>query len=212
MKIGIIGAGEVGRTVGRRLVAKGHSVSLTFSHNRAKLEATAHAIGATACQPAELGRFADVLVLTTPWGAAREALRAVGDLAGKLVWDCTNPLNADMSGLVIGTDRSAGEQIAEWAGPGAQVVKAIPPFADFMARDGSLALADGRAPGVFVCGDDARARKTIAALVSDIGADPVDAGPLRYARFTEPAAMLLVELAYGQGMGTSLGLSLLRSV
>jgi hypothetical protein len=201
----------VGRTVGRRLVAKGHSVLLTFSHDRAKLEATAAAIGAVACQPGELGRLAEVLVLTTPWGATREALQAVGDLSGKLIWDCTNPLKADMSGLVIGTDRSAGEQVAEWAGAGAQVVKAIPPFAELMAREGSLVLADGRAPGVFVCGDHAGARQKIVALVSDIGADPVDAGPLRYARFTEPAAMLLVQLAYGQAMGSSLGLSLLRS-
>jgi predicted dinucleotide-binding enzyme len=69
---------------------------------------------------------------------------------------------------------------------------------------------DGRAPGVFVCGDDAQARKTILSLVADIGADGVEAGPLANARYTEPLGMLLVQLAYVQAMGPHIGSSLLR--
>lgn len=138
------------------------------------------------------------------------ALQSAGDLSGKLLWDCTNPLKPDMSGLIIGTETSGGELVAAWAGSGARVVKAIPPFAEQMAREGPLILEDGRSPSVFVCGDDSQARGTVATLVRDIGAEPIEAGPLCNARFTEPAGMLLVQLAYRQGMGTSIGLSLLR--
>lgn len=210
MNIGILGAGNVGSALARRLASKGHDLSLSFSLERAKLEATAREVGAKVVQPEEIGPRSDVIVLATPWAATRAALGAVGNLSGNLIWDCTNPLNHDMSGLALGTETSGGEQVAAWAGSGARVVKAIPPFAELMARGGSLALADRRAPAVFVCGDDAKAREVIVGLVREIGADPTDAGPLRYARFAEPAAMLLVQLAYAQGMGTRIGLSLLR--
>jgi predicted dinucleotide-binding enzyme len=79
-----------------------------------------------------------------------------------------------------------------------------------MSREEPRIVEDGRSPSVFVCGDDPQARNTVAALVRGIGAEPTVAGPLSNARFTEPAGMLLVQLAYRQGMGTSIGLSLLR--
>jgi predicted dinucleotide-binding enzyme len=71
-------------------------------------------------------------------------------------------------------------------------------------------LIDGKRTGVFVCGDDSDARAVVAKLVRDIEAEPVDAGPLTLARYTEPAGMLLVQLAYASGFGTRIGLSLLR--
>lgn len=65
-------------------------------------------------------------------------------------------------------------------------------------------------PGVFVCGDDASARRSILGLVDDIGADGVDAGPLSLPRYVEPLGMLLVQLAYVQGMGARIGSVLVR--
>jgi len=210
MKIGIIGAGNVGTALARRLVG-GHDVSLAFSLDLAKLKAAAREIGAWPTEPATAAATADVVVLATPWTATETALRAAGDLSGKLIWDCTNPMKLDMSGLMLGTETSGGEQVAAWVGPKARVVKAIPPFAELMARTGPLTLSNGRAPSVFVCGDDPQARTAIAALVREIGAEPTEAGPLRNARFAEPAGMLLVQLAYLQGMGAAIGLSLLRA-
>jgi predicted dinucleotide-binding enzyme len=55
-------------------------------------------------------------------------------------------------------------------------------------------------PALVYCGDDSRSKKVTAELISDVGFDPVDAGPLRVARFTEPFALLVAQLAY-EGTG-----------
>jgi predicted dinucleotide-binding enzyme len=112
-----------------------------------------------------------------------------------------------MTGLSIGTTTSAGEEVAK-AASGAKVVKAIPPFAEVLHSPSNL--IGGRLPGVFVCGDDAAARKVVLRLVADIEADGVDAGPLSLARYTEPLGMLLVQLAYVIGYGARIGSVLIR--
>ena len=210
MDIGIIGAGNVGTGIGKRLAAKGHRVVVSFARSQDKLDAAAQAIGngARSGSTAEAARFGEVVIVATPWGVTLEAVQGVaGDLAGKVVWDATNPLKADMSGLEIGMTTSAGEQVAQ-AAPGARVVKAVPPFAEVL-HSPSMQIGGGR-PGVFVCGDDAEARRLVLGLVAEIGADGVDAGPLQLARCTEPLGLLLVQLAYVQGMGARIGAALLR--
>jgi 8-hydroxy-5-deazaflavin:NADPH oxidoreductase len=208
MKLGIIGAGRVGTGLAKWLVPKGHSVMLSFSLDTAKMTAAATAFGAQTGTVAEAAMFGDVVVLATPWTVASEALTQAGDVpSGKILWDCTNPLKPDLSGLLVGTDTSGAEQIAGFA-PWARVVKALPPFAELM-HSASMAVA-GQRTGVFVCGDDPEARATVANLVGDLGAEPVDAGPLMLARYAEPAAMLLVHLAYARGFGARIGMSLLR--
>ena len=206
MNIGIIGGGNVGTAIGKLLAAHGHQVVLSFSKDAAALAGTAAAMGAKSGTPADAAQ-AEVVVLATPWAATAGALGEAGSLAGRIVWDATNPLAPDMSGLVLGTTTSGGEEVARLA-PGARVVKAIPPFAELMHSDNRL--LDGRKPGVFVCSDDAEARQVVMGLVKQIGADPTDAGPLRNARYTEPLGMLLVQLAYVQGNGARIGAALLR--
>ncbi|MGF6597683.1 putative dinucleotide-binding enzyme [Paraburkholderia sp. GAS448] len=207
MKIGIIGAGNVGTGLTKHLVPVGHSVMLSFSLDMEKLRTTAAALGASVGTVAEAVQFADVVVLATPWTAASDALMQVGDAPQKkILWDCTNALKPDMSGLLVGTNTSGAEEIAKLA-PWATVVKAIPPFAE-MLHSPSM-LIGGKRVGVFVCGDDSEARAVVGKLVTDIEAEPVDAGPLILARYVEPAAMLLVQLAYTRGFGTRVGLSLM---
>lgn len=211
MKIGIIGAGNVGQSIGRRLAEKGHFIFVSFARSNEKLAAAVAVIGhdARAGTPLEAASAADVVVLATPWAATLDAAREIAAVtAGKVIWDTTNPLKADMSGLEVGTTTSGGEEVAK-AVPAARVVKAVPPMAELMAIPGPL-LIEGRAPGVFVCGDDADARSAVLQLVEDLGADGVDAGPLANARYTEPLGMFLVQLAYVQGMGASIASSLLR--
>ncbi|TKC88813.1 hypothetical protein FAZ69_13810 [Trinickia terrae] len=208
MKIGIIGAGNVGTGLAKHLVPQGHSVMLSFSLDMERLRAEAHALGASVGSVAEAVRFADIAVLAAPWGAVSDALAQAGNVAQKkILWDCTNALKPDMSGLVIGTHTSGAEEVARLA-PWATVVKAIPPFAQTLHSPSTL--IGGHRPAVFVCGDDSDARAAVAGLVAEIGAEPVDAGPLALARYTEPAGMLLVQLAYVRGFGTRIGLSLLR--
>jgi predicted dinucleotide-binding enzyme len=208
VNIGIIGAGNVGTGLAKRLIARGHAVMLSFSLDMDKLNASAAELGARAGTVAEAVQFADVVVLATPWTVTPDALGQTGSVRGrKIVWDCTNALKSDLSGLAIGTTTSGAEEIAKLA-PWATVVKAIPPFAQ-MLHSPSMLIGEHRA-GVFVCGDDADARAIVAGLVNEIEAQPVDAGPLALARYAEPAAMLLVQLAYQQGFGARIGLALLH--
>jgi len=208
MNIGIIGAGNLGTAIAGRLTRMGHAVMLSFSKDLGKLKTSAASLGARVGTPAEAVEFGDVVVLATPWTATADALRQLGNVkTGKIVWDCTNALKPDMSGLAIGTTTSGGEEVAKLA-PWAKVVKAIPPFAELLHSPNTL--INGARPGVFVCGDDRAARKVVAGLVADIGAEPTDAGPLSLARYTEPACMLMVQLAYVEGWGTRISLTVVR--
>ena len=157
MKIAIIGAGHVGTGLTKRLVAKNHNVMLSYSRDVAKLAAVAKEFGAKTGTVAEAITFGEVIVLATPYTATEDALKQAGKpVSGKIIWDCTNPLKPDFSGLLIGTSTSAGEQTAALA-PWARVVKAIPPFAELLHAD-RMEIA-GEKPGVLVCGDDAEANR-----------------------------------------------------
>ena len=167
MKIGIIGAGNVGTGIAKHLIPHGHVVTLSFSTDVAQLATTARSIGALSGTPAEAARFADVVVFAVPWGVAQEALRQAEPLDGKVIWDCTNSLKPDFSGLQIGTTTSAGEEVARMA-PTATVVKAIPPFAEVL--HGPPLPKGAPKHTTFVCGDDAAAKRTVSELVRLIGA------------------------------------------
>ena len=125
---------------------------------------------------AAAARFGEVVVLAVPWDQVTTVLRQTGQLAGRILWDCTNPLAPDLSGLVLGTTTSGAEAVAMQAG-GARVVKGISPFAEML--NGASPPAGAPKPAVFLCSDDGEAKQEIAALVVAIGAEPVDAGPLR---------------------------------
>lgn len=208
MDVAIIGAGNLGTGLAKRLLAKGHDVVLSYSRDMSKLEETARAIGARAANVVDAVSFANVIVLATPYTASADALRQVGpSLHDKIVWDCTNPLRPDLSGLLIGTNTSAGEENAALV-PNAHVVKAIPPFAELLH---SVTIdVGGGPPGVFLCGDDDSSCQIVANLVKDIGAEPIIVGKLVLSRYVEPANMLLVALAYANGFGPRVALSLRR--
>lgn len=207
MRIGVIGGGNLGSALARRLVPQGHEVMLSYSRDLAKLADTAASVGATSGTPAEAVRFGDVVALTVPWAVVPDALAQAGPLSGKILWDCTNPLKNDLSGLVIGTTTSGGEEVARLA-PDARVVKGIPPFAELLHS--ADATVGGRPAGVFVAGADAAAKQTVAELLSALPASATDAGDLDAARLIEPAMMLLVRLAYAQGLGPRIALDLVR--
>jgi 8-hydroxy-5-deazaflavin:NADPH oxidoreductase len=122
------------------------------------------------------------------------------------VWSIVTPLRPDLSGLVVGTTTSGSEELAKVV-PGAAFVAGWPPFADVLASPSAPYGPDR--PTLFYCGDDADAKATVLPLLKALDVDPVDAGPLRAARFIEPSMFLLVHLAYEQNMG-SVGTRLLR--
>jgi NADPH-dependent F420 reductase len=213
MKIGIIGAGNVGGTLGKRWAKAGHDVAYG-ARNLAdpKLAALVRESGpgARAASVSDAARDADVVVLSVPWDGARDAVTAAGDLRGHILIDATNPVPPTAEGLrqglVIGHTTSGGEQVAQWA-KGARVVKAFnttgaPNMAD--PKYGSQGLS------MLLCGDDAEAKKPVADLVRQLGFEPVDVGPLRSARYLEAVAMLWIDMAVFQGFGTNFGFQVVR--
>jgi len=200
MRIGILGAGNVGAALGRVWTSEGHDV--LFGVPNAKNERTRKALAPLgsaghAGTNAEAAAFGEVLALAVPWPVARQAIESSGNLAGKVLIDCINPLAADMKGLAIGLNTSVGEQVAAWA-PGALVVKA---FNTLGAGNFGRAEFTGQTADGFFCGDDAGAKATVKSLIADIGLNPVDVGPLRNARWLESIAMLWIDLAVNQGWG-----------
>jgi hypothetical protein len=194
MKIGIYGTGKVGSALARKWAPKGHELKITNAGDTPKLEGLLRETGpvATAGTAAEVARFGEVLLLAVPWRNAYPLLESAGDLTGKIVIDCTNPVKPDLSGLEIGHTTSAAEEIARRF-PDARVVKAYSTVPASLLGDprGNQAAP----PFLLYCGDDALAKKVVARLIEDSGFTPLDVGPLRMARSLEPLAMLYLGLA-----------------
>jgi predicted dinucleotide-binding enzyme len=211
MKIAIIGAGNVGGALGANWARKGHDVVFGARDPKSeKTQALLRTIGgkARAATPAEAAASADVIVLSTPWPATEAAIRSMGNLKGKIILDATNPLTRgpDGIGLEIGHSISGGEKVQGWAA-GASVFKTL-------NTTGFGNMADPEFNGVksvmFVAGDDAGSKPTVTKLVSDLGFDVIDAGPLRNARLLEAHAMLWIDLALVRGQGRDFAFGILR--
>jgi predicted dinucleotide-binding enzyme len=208
MKIGIIGAGNMGTGLGKYWVRNNHELMFSYSRDANKLQQAADSVGkrARTGSPAEAAAFGDVVLLATPYGVAADALRAAGSLDGKTLVSCVNALKPDYSGMAVGTTTSGAEELAKLV-PQARFVEALPSFAE-MLHSGSTKFGND-VSSIFYCGDDAQAKDVVAGLLRETGVEPVDVGPLRNARYLEPAMMLLVQMSYQLGMGM-LGFKLLR--
>jgi predicted dinucleotide-binding enzyme len=207
MKIAVIGMGNVGGALGRRWAEAGHQVTFGARNpGDPKTLSEAKALGAAAAGVADAAAGAEVVVLAVPWQAVPSTLAAAGDLAGKVLLDCTNPLTPDLSGLEVGPTTSGGEQVAK-AAPGAKVVKVF-------NTTGAGNMADPRYGAtrltMLYAGDDAAAKQATARLAADLGFEPVDAGPLTMARLLEPFALLWITLAIRQQFGVDFAFNLVR--
>jgi predicted dinucleotide-binding enzyme len=204
VKLGIIGAGSLGSALGERYTAQGHSVMFGGG---ASAQDAAVRLRAQVGSNAETAAFGDVVILAVPFAAIDAALADAGSVRGRVLWSCVNALKPDYTGLAVGFDNSAAEEVERRA-PGARVVAAVPPFANAIAC-GSLSYDRDLEPTVFICSDDSAAKRMVEGLVRELGAHPVDAGPLRAARLAEPAMMLAVSIAYA-GVPRDVGLRLLE--
>jgi predicted dinucleotide-binding enzyme len=212
MKLAIIGAGNVGGTLGVAWAERaGHEVFFGVRNPSSdKVQAVLRRLAgkAQAGTPAQAAAFAKFIVLTTPWNAAEAAIRSMGNLSGKIILDATNPLAMGPEGLnlEIGHSISAGEKVQGWA-KGASVFKTL-------NTTGFGNMADPIFHGVksvmFVAGNDAANKPKVIGLVAALGFDVVDAGPLRNARLLEAHAMLWIDLAIKQGLGRDFAFAIVR--
>jgi predicted dinucleotide-binding enzyme len=204
MRIAIIGAGNVGSALGRGWSSAGEDVVYGVPNpgdpKYASLPKERLRI------PPEAARNAEIIVLATPWPATEAAVKSLGDLSGKIIIDCTNPLGMGPDGLqlVLGHTTSAGEQVASWAA-GASVFKALNQIgADSMDKAALFPIR----PVMFVASDDESRKPAVLELIAKLGFAAVDAGPLRIARLLEPYGMLWIDQALNRGRGRDFAFAL----
>jgi predicted dinucleotide-binding enzyme len=201
MRIGILGSGLIGAKLGTLFARAGHAVVFSYARSRTKLEGLARDAGpnARAGTPEEAARDADALLLAVHWSRVPDVLQQAGDLAGKVVLTCSLPMNVDNSELVVAHTSSGAEELARQV-QGARVVSAFGTVPSEVLFGVFAAPENATRPSLVYCGDDADAKGVTAGLIRDVGFDPVDAGPLRVARYIEPFALLVARLAYeGEG-------------
>lgn len=210
MRIAVLGSGNMGGALGQSFAMAGHEIAFSYARTQRKLQRLARASGdrARAAETiADAVRDADVVLLAVPWSRVPAVLRAAGRLRGTILIDCTNPMNASDTALVVGLETSGAEQVARQA-RGARVVKAFNTVPAELLRAGARALPEQ--PSVCYCGDDAAAKRIVARLIREIGFEAVDCGALEVARYLEPFALLVAELAYARGRRPELGVRFLR--
>jgi len=206
MSLAMIGAGNVGAALGRAWLQAGEDVLFGVPEpSDPKYRALPQD---RMRRPAEAARDAEVIVLATPWPATEAAVKGLGDLSGKMIIDCTNPLGSGSDGLelVLGHYISGGERVASWA-PGVSVFKS---FNQTGAENMAAASQFPVRPVMFVAGDDEARKPAVLALIAKIGFDAIDAGPLRNARLLEPLGMLWIDQALKRGHGTNFAFAVTR--
>ncbi|MFN8179041.1 MAG: NAD(P)-binding domain-containing protein [bacterium] len=156
--------------------------------------------GAQAGTPADAARDADVLLLAVHWSRVDDVLAQAGDVSGKIILSCVLPMNAANTELVLAHTSSGAEALAKKVRR-ASVVSGFGTVPSEVLFGVFEARRTKNRPALLYCGDDANAKEVAARLIRDVGFDPVDVGPLRMARYTEPFALLVAHLAYETGEG-----------
>ena len=192
MRIAIIGTGNVGTALHSAFTRAGHEVAFGVRDPADPKHA-----GAPVRSVREAAEWAEVVVLAVNWGQVDGALDDCGDMDGKILLDCTNPLNfgADGISLALGFDTSGGEIIASKTA--AKVVKTLNHVGSTVM---GIAHQYSTRPIQFVCGEDASAKAVVSGLVRDIGFEPIEHGGIENARQLEPLAILWIDQAYKHGM------------
>jgi hypothetical protein len=205
MRIGILGSGLMGGKLGTLFARAGHDVVFSYSRSRRKLEKLARDAGrnARAGAPSEAAQDADALLLAVHWSRVDDVLSQAGDVSGKVIVSCSLPMNADDTKLVVAHTSSGAEELAKRLRK-ARIVSAFNTVPSEVLFDVFEARRKSKRPSVVYCGNDADAKVVAAELIRDVGFDPVDAGPLRIARYTEPFALLIGQLAYEGSAGPRL--------
>jgi 8-hydroxy-5-deazaflavin:NADPH oxidoreductase len=206
MRIGILGSGLMGGKLGALFARAGHEIVFSYARSEQKLKKLARdAKGrARAGTPREAAEEADAVLLAVHWSRMDDVLKQAGDLSGTVVVSCSLPMNDDDTALVVAHTSSGAEALAKRMAK-AHFVSAFNTVPSEVLFDVYARKRRARRPSLVYCGDDRTGKKVAAQLIRDVGFEPVDAGPLRIARYTEPFALLVAQLAYEGKGGPQLG-------
>ena len=197
MRIGILGSGLMGAKLGTIFARAGHEVVFSYARSEQKLKKLAQQAKGKAQPgtPREAAQDTDAVLLAVHWSRFDDVLKQAGDLSGRVVVTCSLPMNDDNTELVVAHTSSGAEDLAKKI-PKARVVAAFNTVPSEVLFGVHEVKRKATRPSLVYCGDDRRAKEVAAELIRDVGFDPVDAGPLRIARYTEPFALLVGQLAY----------------
>jgi predicted dinucleotide-binding enzyme len=195
MQVGIIGSGEVGRTLGKAFLSEGHAVMLA-SRDANKPELAQWQTdnpGGRIGEFRDAARFGDWLVLCVAGGGAEEALRQAGveNLGGKIIMDTTNPIEKapPVNGVLkffTTLEDSLMERLQRLA-PEAKLVKVWNSVgSDLMYKP----AFPGGIPTMFICGNDGAAKQTVTGILTSFGWETEDMGKVEAARAIEPLCLL----------------------
>ena len=201
MRIGILGSGLMGGKLGTIFARAGHEVVFSYARTSEKLKKLARDAqgNARAGTPGEAAKEADAVLLAVHWSRIDDVLKQAGDLSGKVIVTCSLPMDSGNTKLIVANSSSGAEELAKRVLQ-AHVVSAFNTVPSEVLFGVFEAKRKATRPSLVYCGDDQSAKDVGAKLIRDVGFDPVDAGPLRIARYTEPFALLVAQLAYeGEG-------------
>jgi 8-hydroxy-5-deazaflavin:NADPH oxidoreductase len=201
MRVGILGSGLMGGKLGTIFARAGHEVVFSYARSTDKLKKLARDAKGKARPgtPREAAQEADAVLLAVHWSRIGDVLNQTGNLSGKVIVTCSLPMNDDNTELVLGHTSSGSEELAKMI-PKARVVSAFNTVPSEVLFGVYEAKRKASRPSLVYCGDEESGKAVAAELIRDVGFDPVDAGPLRIARYTEPFALLIAQLAYeGEG-------------
>jgi predicted dinucleotide-binding enzyme len=201
MRIGILGSGLMGGKLGTIFARAGHEVVFSYARSEQKLKTLVRKAegNATHGTPREAALDSDAVLLAVHWSRIQDVLNQAGNLSGKVVVSCCLPMNDDDTKLVIGYTRSGAEALQRKIRR-AHVVAAFNTVPSEVLFGVYEARRRRNRPNLVYCADHAAGKGVAAQLIRDVGFEPVDSGPLRIARYIEPFALLMAELAYeGEG-------------
>lgn len=197
--VAVIGTGDMGDSLGPRLAGLGYTVvygSRNPTSERAQALARQTGNGARVTSQKEAAQAAEIVVLVVPWPAMETVAQNLGSLDGKIVIDPSMPSDAGDDGYFVSlVETSSAEMIQSW-NPGARVVKAFATLGSFVIDDPDVVGGPVTVP---IASDDRAAKEQVGRIIQAMGLDPVDAGPLRFARELEALQRLyMVPLLQGR--------------
>ena len=191
MKIGIIGSGNIGGTLGQHWAKAGHEVMFSSRHPE-ELKPMAEKVGVKTGMTEEAVAFGEVILLAIPYGKVPDLAQQIGSLDGKILIDAGNPYpqrDGDVAQQVIDDDFQTATGYVASQFPGAKTVKAFNSIYFKVLEEKAFRSGDDRI-AVQVCSDDEQAKQTVKGLIEEIGFAPQDLGELSKGVLFEPDAPL----------------------